>query len=684
MGTHVGDKMARLVEWKSASQAKKILAMRLKAAKDYRRRLCEDQWRANERTAFGGYDDLDNLQTQIREMTQDTENFDFGELIEINYAFKNLRFLHAQMSSNPPVATPRPESTDLEDRRAAKAADQCMRYFLRQLKLQEVVDQTTLDTLVYGTGVTRTGFNPDAGDIVEFDEETGDLVLEGEVEATRISPWYIYIDPAAQTQAEIRYMFEEIHLTAEEAKSRFPTKQHLFKKFGSRPNNVEPINSAPERSLLHVDTPEDKSDEFKIYAYFEPGLPENGMLGRFCYCFEDGSLLTPPSINPNFFRQSLSLDERKEYRKMQTEPKKRPPTAYLPYHILTDIDVPGQVWGRSSLQYAGPAQNLMRSLDSATLEAVKAHGVARLVLPAGAKVSDDSISNSSVEVIQMETDGATGQIQFVSPPGMPPAMTELRNNMKMGVDDVMGVNESMFGQQSREQSGFAMQYAVNQGSMIRRRLFNKYVMYIESMYKGLLRLAIQHWDDEHTIKVLGDENAFDIVELKGIDLDGGYEIVTEYGTSLPLDPQARRDELLKLMPVFEKAGLDPKVLVENLKLAELESTQDILEMSRDRMKEMIDTMVASKSFIPPRKHQDHAGMLAYCKEYVMTAEYFALEEEYKALIEQHMDARAQMAATETPPAAPPGLGAPPAPAGAAPVVAPPPGAEGVPPATPAG
>lgn len=674
--------MARLVEWKSAAVAKKTLAGRLRACKDHRRRLCEDQWRFNERVAFGGYDDIDSLQTQIRELTQDTENFDFGELIEVNYAFKNLRFLHAQMSSNPPVATPRPESTDLEDRRAAKAADQCMRYFLRQLKLQEVVDQTTLDTLVYGTGITRTGFNPDAGDIIEFDEETNELILEGEVEAARISPWYIYIDPSAQTQADIRYMFEEIHLTSEEAKSRFPTKGHLFKRHSPRPTTIDPINSSPDRSILNVDTPEDKADAYVIYAYFEPGLPENGMLGRFCYCFEDGSLLTPPSINPNFYRQSPTLDERKEYRQLQTEPKKKPPTAYLPYHILTDIDVPGQVWGRSSLQYAGPAQNLMRSLDSATLEAVKAHGVARMVLPAGAKISEDSLSNSSVEVIQMESDAITGDIKFISPPGMPPAMTELRNNMRAGVDDVMGVNESMFGQQSREQSGFAMQYAVNQGSMIRRRLFNKYVMYIESLYKGLLRLAIQHWDDDHTIRILGNENAFDIVELKGIDLDGGYEIVTEYGTSLPLDPQARRDELLKLMPVFEKAGLDPKVLVENLKLAELESTQDILEMSRDRMKEIIDTMIATKSMIPPRKHQDHAGMLAYCKEYVMTAEYFSLEDVYKDLIEQHMDARAQMAAQEQPQPAAPGLGAPPAPPGAAPTVMP--GAPGLPPATPAG
>ena len=45
----------------------------------------------------------------------------------------------------------------------------------------------------------------------------------------------------------------------------------------------------------------------------------------------------------------------------------------------------------------------------------------------------------------------------------------------------MLVNESMFGQSSRETAGFTMQYATNQGNVIRRRLFNKYVLLTEAV-----------------------------------------------------------------------------------------------------------------------------------------------------------------------------------------------------------
>lgn len=643
-------------------QVKSRLAKRIRAARDYRKKMLEETWRSNERAAYGGYDDVESLQQAVKALVEDTADFDLGETIEINYAFRNLRFLHAQMSANPPVATPRPESSDLEDQRAANAADQCMQWFLRQLNLQEVVDLVALDCLVYGTGIARTGFNPNAGDIVDFDEESGELELEGEIEVVRVSPWRFYIDPAAEVWDRgfgARYVLEEIELTEDEVKSQFPDKWNLFR--AHRGSKSSPGGSGMEsgsivgRSALSSDQTEQREDKYTFFAYFEPGFPENGMLGRFLYCFEDGTPITAPTVNPNMRRPAPSLAQRKKFRETGVEPKRKPATAYLPYHLLTDIDVPGMVWGRSFLQYAAPSQNLMRSIDSAMLEAVKVHGVARMVLPPGAKIAEDSLSNSNVDVIQIEDEG-NGEIKFVNPPGLPPAMTELRTNVRQGVDDMAGMNESMLGQTSREQAAALMQYAVNQGSMIRRRLFNKYVLFIESMYRGLLSLAIQHWDDAKMIKVLGEEGAFDVVELRGIDLDGGYEIVTEYGTSLPLDPQARRDEILKLMPIYKDAGLDPKVLVANLKLADLKGDEDVIELARRRAKEIVDTIIAKRVAGPkPRYGQDAAGMLAYCRQYVMTSSYFALDDFYKDLIEQWMQQLAQQAASEEP--GTPGAGA---------------------------
>lgn len=668
---------AQIVVWRTPAEARKKLGSRLRASKESRKRTVEDQWLANERCAFGNYEDRAELRAALAALAGDTEDFDVSETIEVSYAHRALRYLHAQWSANPPVATPRPQSPDLEDRRAARAADHVMKWSLRQFQLQEKYDLVGLDCFVYGNGIGYTGWSPYLGDILDFDKETGALTLEGDIEVRVVSPWDFFIDPSARMWADVRYVFERITITEEEAKSKFPKKWNLFRKHRLKSErhsvSVEPSSDGGQL----VVQPEDGADElFDIYAYWEPGLPENGFLGRHCLCFEDGTLLTPVGENPNVCCPAPSLDERKAHREDPIKnpyPERKPGKARLPFHMVTDIDVPGQVWGRSFLEYAGPAQALLRNLDSAMLDAAKVHGVMRMILPPGAKIADNGLSNANVDVIEMESEGQ-GEVKFVSPPGLPTVMTELRANMRLGVDDMAGLNEANFGQSSRETSGFQMQYATNQSNLIRRRLFNKAVLFVESMYNGILQLAVRNWETEKTLRVLGNEEAFDVMELRGIDIDGGFEIVTEYGTSLPLDPQARRDELLKYMPIYEKAGVSPRQLLSNFRLAELETAQNLPEMAKNRMLEIIETIVSTGRQVPPRRFQDHEGMLAYASEYVMSAPYDALPEQTKLLIEEHIDLRRTAAASEKP--APAGAAVPPTPVldaaggpGAAPVPA---------------
>jgi hypothetical protein len=660
--------MAQLVVWKTPAEAKKKLASRLKAAKEYRKRTVEDQWLANEKYAYGSNEDAD-LRNQLAQMASDTEDFDVGESIEVSYAFRALRFIHAQWSSNPPVSTARPQSSDLEDRRAARAADHVMKWSLRRFQLQEKYDLAGLDCLVYGTGITYTGWNGSLGDILEFDAESGRLLMEGDIEVRVVTPWDFYLDPSARAWADVRYVFERITLSEEEARSKFPNKWSLFRKYKKK--SERHTIAAPAEGGIEIQPEESVDELFDIYAYWEPGLPENGFLGRHCLCFEDGTLITSPAENPNIVHPSPSLDERRAFREGRGElSERRPGKARLPFHIVTDIDVPGQVWGRSALEYAGPAQNLLKNLDSATLEAAKVHGVVRMILPPGAKLAA-SPSNSNVDVIEMETEGS-GEVKYMQPPGLPAVMTELRANMRVGIDDMFGLNEANFGQASRETSGFQMQYAVNQSNLIRRRLFNKSVAFVESMYKGILALGVLHWDAEKALRVLGNEDAFDVMALKGIDIDGGFEIETEYGTSLPLDPTARREELLKYMPLYEKAGVPPRRLLANLRLAELETTQSLPELARNRMQEILDVMISEGRYIAPRKFQDHEGMLAYLLEYVMLAPYQSLPDTAKVLVEKHIEERRQLAASEAAPA-PAAPGAPGLPT--APTTTPAPGTE---------
>ena len=634
----------KITVW-TPTQAKKELSKRLQHSTDHRR-YTEYSWETNERSIYyarGPY-------KSPRGASSSDSNYTFGNTdvdnsdsdVAVGYAFKNLRFLHAQMSANPPAVVVRPTSNDQDDRRKADAADRLSRYAIRQYKMQEWVDKTTLNTLLYGTGFLKITWDEDCGDILEMDEESGELLMEGDIKLTAPSPWDLYIDPDAETWEEARYLFERVVMPMEEAKYKWPEYSEVLQKASLKDSgNYSVLGNYSQLS-------DQKYEAVQVYQYWERGLPQNGYVGRFCWMTADGTVLGEVGPNPFRFTSAGSVsriqeDDRLTDEQKEMKIKRLPRRAQFPYHILTDIDVPDKIWGKSFIDYISGLQELLTRLDTSTLDNVQAHSVARLVIPEGAEVMDDSITNSPWDIVKIT--GNQGP-WFTSPPSPMPESSQLRDRLKQGIDDVSGVNESMFGQQSREQSGFSMQYATNQGNMIRRRVFNKYAMFVEDVYRSYFNLIRQHWDVPRTIHVLGKEKAFLAVDLQGADIDGGWDITVEYGTSLSLDPMTRRQEVMSMQPMFEKAGVPARVSLQMLKLNELEGMYDLIQLADDRQREYFEEIIATESYLPPEPMEDHQNMIAYALRYFMTVEFKYLDPEMKELLRQHIRERSQLAASE--------------------------------------
>lgn len=636
----------KIVTW-TPSQAKTTLSKRYRNSLDSRRWL-EDRWEQVERTIYSGRGGRGLPFTPSLEASfttalpgPDSSNAE----LSMDYVFKNVRFIHAQMSANPPSVVMRPTSSDQDDRRKADAADRVVRYAIRHYSLQEQVDRMTLQTLIYGTGVIKFVWDSTKGDIIETDQVSGEVKLEGDISITTPHIWNIYLDPDAETENDIKFVFEEIYLDYEEACARWPGKEDLLKAHlmsGGESDSASPYSTG-RRSILKSD----KYNVVKLLEYWETGLPTNGYLGRYTIITPDGDEIEPLRPNPHRFvrfgsiSKILDLDIPDEVKERRID--RLPQVASLPYAFLTDIDVPARVWGRSVVDYTSNLQNTLNQLDSATLDNIQAHGVARLILPQSAEVSSDSITNTPWDVVKI-----TGSMppHFMEVPQLMPEMTGLRNNLIQGINDICGVNESMFGQQSRETAGTAMQYATNQGNMVRRRLFNKYVLTVETMYRGLLNLIRKHWTTERTIHVLGKEKALEAVDLKGADIDGGYDIVGEYGVSLSLDPMTRREEILTLQPMFEKAGIPTRVSLKMLKLNELEGMYDLLQLAEDRQREYFEEMIGTGRYVPPGEMEDHENMLAWGLTFRMTSDFKYLAPDLQNLLLQHLKDRAKMAAQE--------------------------------------
>jgi hypothetical protein len=165
---------------------------------------------------------------------------------------------------------------------------------------------------------------------------------------------------------------------------------------------------------------------------------------------------------------------------------------------------------------------------------------------------------------------------------------------------------------------------------------------VENVYKSYLNLVRKHWSEPRTILVLGKEKAFESIDIQGADIDGGFDLVVEYGASLSLDPTSRRQELLQLFPIFQQAETDPaaKKLLSMLRLNELEGMYDRTQLASDRQREIFEEMIASDIYIGPAEAEDDVNMLAWASDYRMSAEFKYLTPEHQTLILRHIKDRA--------------------------------------------
>lgn len=592
-------------------------------AKENRTKYYEAQWGINEATAFSAYWDQGgegeaqaqpiDIYNAVAASANDGPDSSMG----ICYSFKYLRYLHAQASANPPACIPTPRTADYGDRRAASVADAFIHYGRKQLNVQEVQDLRSLGCLLHGSGFSKLWYNPAIGEI-KVDEEEGTVETKGEIDSHVRWVWDVWLDPDAREWKKVKYLYDRYLIPIDEACSRWPNQEKFLE---SKKGKFQSNSGTRTQGDKH------EEEMVEVYEYWEAGAPWNGYLGRHAWLHMEND------------KACVVLGEIEE---------NEHPEQKLPYQIHTDIDVPGQVYGKAFLDYIARLQDLLNRLDSFTLEQIQAHGNVRLVIYDDMEVGEQT-TNNSWDVIQVKGNGGTPPL-YINPPQLMPDMFRFRQQLIEGMEALSGMNESMFGQIKRELSGYATQSAINSANLTRRRFFVKFKYCTEEFYRSYLELIQMHYKQAVQLKIVGKEDGVSIAFYKGSDLKGNYDFDTDYGTSFSLDPESRREEVLSLQPLLEKAQYSAGQILGFLRFSDAKGPIDLASRAKMRQYEIFDEMEATfmekgvSKLIEPKKNEDHVPMLEACKEYRSSAQFKYLPDELQNLMDAHIDARTEQAA----------------------------------------
>ena len=145
----------------------------------------------------------------------------------------------------------------------------------------------------------------------------------------------------------------------------------------------------------------------------------------------------------------------------------------------------------------------------------------------------------------------------------------------------------------------AISFLQEQDDSMRATAFDSLEESLEKLGFQTLSYAVQFWDTQRTIKVVGENQSFDVLTLLGSDLRGNTDIVVEGGSALPMSKSARQSLIMDMM----KMGfIDPQ---DGLRLLEMggitkfyEDIQtDVSQARRENLKMQAITPQAQSDYL---------------------------------------------------------------------------------------
>jgi hypothetical protein len=413
-----------------------------------------------------------------------------GELVglPVNH-FRNIaQHMLNMITANRPTMEARAVNTDYKSLSQTYLANGILDYYMREKKLEEVIRKATEMAIVLGAGFVRMEWNATAGELYDFDPETGEKNFEGELEFSNLSPFDVVFDGTKETWDHEWIMIR--------------TFQNRFNLMAKYPELAERIGRMPTKNYasqyrLSVFS-NDNTDDIPVYEFFHKrseALPE----GRYVMFLDDDLVL---------------LDLPLPYRD-------------IPVYRIAAGDYMGTPYGYSPMFDVFPLQEAANSLYSTIMTNQSAFGVQNLFVPRGADLDINSLEGA---LNILEGNAKPEPLNLTQTPAEVFKFLEM---IIQGMETVSGVNSVTRGNpEASLKSGTALALVQSMSLQFISGLQNNYVKLIEDVGTSLINILKDYAKTPKTVALAGKNNRSFLKQFTGDEVGAINRVIVSVGNPL--------------------------------------------------------------------------------------------------------------------------------------------------------
>jgi hypothetical protein len=540
----------------------------------------------------------------------------------------------AKMTKSRPVFTVVPNTAQDDDTNAAQVAEQLMEYAWPHFHMQAMTTKALFWSRITGAGFLKVFWDASLGDrqkvLVGPDGQVltdqsgkpmpGDslpplpgvqakTVAQGDVRVEVRSPFQMFVDPLADSFEEAEWVMEE----------SVKSSDYVKRQYGK---------------VVEPDTPANPGlIEARMGSVFLPGNGNyKGVKVREYW-------RKPCDAHPNGYRavwaanQLLYTDEH--------------PFDPCPYVMLSSIPVPGRLWPTSIVEQLRGPQVELNKVKSQIAENRNRIGNPTILASKQAVQDPEnftrSISQPGAAYFFDDIGSPNAVPTYLQAPPLPPYVIDEIQRIEESIQEISGQHDVSSAQVPPGVTAASAINLLQEADDTRLGPgITDYEIQLGKVGQKILKLISNYYTDARTVRIAGENGAWEIFDFRGSMLNGNTHVRVQAGSAFPQSRAAKQAAMQELLTFFVQSGNPPK----GRELAQF--LQDWEVGGADRLISQYtknETQINGENVkliqgipLPINEYDDDQDHVDGHQDYQKGARYQSLPPQIQHVFQQHVDA----------------------------------------------
>ena len=548
----------------------------------------------------------------------------------------------AKMTKNRPVFSVTPNTGDSQDASASELAERVMRYMWKHLKMPELSLKALEWSRIVCAGFLKCYWDNTVGDPIDvligpdgnvLSDESGrsiqgeqakllagslngvkvKRIAQGDIRVEVRSPFQMYVDPICDSFPEAEWLIEESVKSAEYVWRRY--KQDIKPDVPANPGGIE----------------------MRLMGAMS-GQVSGGYMGvrvREYWC-------KPCKKWPNGVKVTYAADKI-----LDTDEKPFDPQ---PYVMLTGIPVPGRLWPMSVVSLLRGPQTELNKVCSQMAENRNRVGNPTILVSKQGPIDVDKVidSFSAPGGIYFFDDIGTPNAKpsYLEAPPLPDYVPEERERLQKTIEDISGQHEVTNANVPPGVTAASAITLLQEADDTRLGLaIQDYEEQIGRFGQKILNLVANFYTDARTLKLGGEDAAWEIFDFKGSMLRGNTHVEVQAGSAFPQSKAAKQAQLTDWLRMMAQMGvqMSPRQISQYLRDSGMGNTERLVEdyNATEVQANRENVLLAQGMPVPINDYDDDEGHIANHEDFERQPRFQALPPQQQKVHLDHTQAHRQ-------------------------------------------